>query len=406
MRSHLTMILLFLLASGSLIAQEEFAPAVRIQAGDAPLDVSCFRGAAPFLGDFDGDGLNDLLLGHDNLGRLRIYRNQGSNERPRFDDYELFRVNGEIAELPSGGEFHPQLVDYDGDGKLDIVTTSESGLIFWYRGAAKSEFAEAELLKLANGQVLSAGTFAACHAVDWDGDGDTDLLLSGRRGDNLTEVVFVENTGTPESPSLSPPTPLKVDDQPIQSKQAFAYPFVADWNGDGTRDLLLGLSNGSVLLYENRSQSGVPALAESRPLIAAPNRGQAGGENGVIHRRRGNSLCVVDWDNDGTFEILIGDQQSEQIQPELTDEAEQLEQARREAARVLREYRRVRRLSKKLDETQQTQKDFLQETRKKFAEQLTELREKIAKLETAMQPRWETHGFVWLLRRETPPRTN
>src|SRR5262245_44059090 len=38
----------------------------------------------PFVGDFDGDGLPDLLLGYGQDGRLQVYRNIGTKAVPRL----------------------------------------------------------------------------------------------------------------------------------------------------------------------------------------------------------------------------------------------------------------------------------------------------------------------------------
>ncbi|MFN0054588.1 MAG: FG-GAP repeat domain-containing protein [Planctomycetales bacterium] len=104
----------------------------------------------------------------------------GTNADPRFEDFVWFRANGEIAELPGGGLFRAQLADLDGDEKTDIIAPCESETIVWYRRIDGDTFADAELIKLANGRVLAAGSNPGCHAVDWDGDGDIDLIVSGR----------------------------------------------------------------------------------------------------------------------------------------------------------------------------------------------------------------------------------
>ena len=398
---------LCLLVAGSLIAEDEFSSAVRIEAGDKPIDVGGFRGAAPFFGDFDGDGLHDLLVGQDDLGRCRIYRNIGTNKEPRFDNFEWFRVNGEIAELPGHGLFRPQLVDLNGDGKIDIVTASESGMIFWYRRDSNGEFADAEILKLENGEVLVIGTNAGCYVVDWDEDGDNDLIVSGRPTPDApaAELRLVENVGSPQSLSLAPPKPLELDGQSIQAPRSEVYPFVADWNGDGKNDLLLGVRDGSVLLYENVGERHAPKLAKGRQLVEPPQPGRQQPINDVPNRGMGGSICVTDWDNDGKLDILIGDAQQETVQPELPDAAKQLEEAQQDAAQVLSDYRRLRRLNERLiSETQEKQREFIRQTREKHAVRLEELREKISKLETAIRPHRESHGYVWLLRTINPPR--
>jgi hypothetical protein len=70
-----------------LILAEEpgvlFEPARLLSADGDPIDVSSAGHAAPFYGDFDGDGQNDLLVG-DLDGYMRVFRNRGANDFPEF----------------------------------------------------------------------------------------------------------------------------------------------------------------------------------------------------------------------------------------------------------------------------------------------------------------------------------
>ena len=62
----------------------------KVTIGDELIDVDKGH-AAPFLADFDGDGLDDLLVGQFGDGKLRIYSSSGTNTQPKFEDFEYFR---------------------------------------------------------------------------------------------------------------------------------------------------------------------------------------------------------------------------------------------------------------------------------------------------------------------------
>ena len=81
---------------------DELLPPVPVPAGDRPLDVERDGHAAPFVGDLDGDGKLALLVGQYHEGRLRIYRNAGTRDKPRFDTYTWFEAGGKVARVPEG----------------------------------------------------------------------------------------------------------------------------------------------------------------------------------------------------------------------------------------------------------------------------------------------------------------
>ena len=89
---------LLLVSAASLNAQE-FEPPFRLTSNGIPISVDTGH-ASPFFGDLDQDGLFELLVGQYGQGRLRIYRNTGTNERPTFDDDFRWLIGGrEIASV-------------------------------------------------------------------------------------------------------------------------------------------------------------------------------------------------------------------------------------------------------------------------------------------------------------------
>lgn len=79
----------------------ELADPVRLAAADGAIDVEVGH-AAPCLADFDGDGLLDLLVGQFGGGKLRWYRNVGSNSEPRFAASAWVEAAGKPAATSAG----------------------------------------------------------------------------------------------------------------------------------------------------------------------------------------------------------------------------------------------------------------------------------------------------------------
>jgi hypothetical protein len=74
---------------------------VRLEAGGVPIDTEIGH-AAPFVGDFDEDGVNDLLVGQFGGGILWICRNEGTNEAPRLAKPVRFQDGRAEGTVPTG----------------------------------------------------------------------------------------------------------------------------------------------------------------------------------------------------------------------------------------------------------------------------------------------------------------
>lgn len=80
----------------------ELEPPVRLQAAGKPIDAMEIGHAAPFVFDFDGDGLKDLLVGQFKDGLLWMYRNEGTNSEPKLTAGVKFKEGKEDGRVPSG----------------------------------------------------------------------------------------------------------------------------------------------------------------------------------------------------------------------------------------------------------------------------------------------------------------
>ncbi len=77
-----------------------FETPFRVKAGAAYIDVDSAH-AAPLYEDIDGDGLNELVVGQFKEGRIRLYRNHGTNAAPIFKDFTWLKAGG--FEIRVGG---------------------------------------------------------------------------------------------------------------------------------------------------------------------------------------------------------------------------------------------------------------------------------------------------------------
>ncbi len=70
----------------------QFAAPFKIQASGGDLAVSLV--SDPYMVDWDGDGLNDLIVGQFTEGKIRFYPNSGTNEAPVFTGFTYLQADG------------------------------------------------------------------------------------------------------------------------------------------------------------------------------------------------------------------------------------------------------------------------------------------------------------------------
>ena len=101
MLSVLAIVLMSLNASNAPALGDDLAPPVRLEAAGKPIDTEVGH-AAPFVYDWDGDGVKDLLVGQFGGGVLWIFHNEGTNAQPKLAAGVKFKQGAKDGVVPSG----------------------------------------------------------------------------------------------------------------------------------------------------------------------------------------------------------------------------------------------------------------------------------------------------------------
>ena len=187
------------------------------------------------------------------------------------------------------GEPKPALVDIDGDGDLDMFLAGRDGEIHYYENtgdATNPAFGNPVPDPFGMSYV---GVLAQMAFGDMDGDGDMDALIGELYGD----LYYFQNTGTAAAPAFA--TPVANPFSITATGSYAAKPAIADMDGDGDLDILIGTLYGDVLYYQNTGTASSPQFGASQvnPF-------------GISAAYYYASPSLTDMDNDGDFDLFLG----------------------------------------------------------------------------------------------------
>lgn len=202
------------------------------------------------IGDFNNDGKADLAFGGQSADpRWGILGIALGNGNGTFQAPRVYQSTTPIRKLIA--------VDFDGNGKVDVVVSGPLG-VGVLAGKGDGTF----------GRWSSTESIGAAQDVavgDLNGDGRLDIAVTTVQtaADPNGNLFVLNGTGKADSP-LSAPTSYKS----VLTLGAPKSLAIFDTNGDGTQDLTWGTSNGYAVYMLGTSTGLVGNVALGRPVYA------------------------------------------------------------------------------------------------------------------------------------------
>jgi len=211
---------------------------------------------------WDADDRKDLLIGRSD-GTIQIFLNIASDNAPSFDGGSFLQVGpaSDKVNIDVGSRATPTVVDWDNDGKKDLVVGAIDGRIrvFINEGTdGAPDFATVAFVQADAADLVASTGRSSPVVADTDADDDKDLLTGNTEG----QLLLYANSGSDAAPAFAGFSLVEADGLAIDLPGlARSRPCACDWTFDGLQDVLIGGGDGKIYLYQGVT-GGPPPVTE------------------------------------------------------------------------------------------------------------------------------------------------
>ena len=296
----------------------------KIEANGKPIDV--YGAPSPNMEDFDQDGDLDIICG-EFVDRFTWFENIGTREKPVFAEGKFLENEAGIITMDLE-MIIPVALDWDKDGDIDLVVGDEDGRVALMEntGTIRNQMPvfKNPVYFFQEAQYVKFGALVTPYAVDWDEDGDEDLIC----GNSAGYLGFIKNLDGGNPPKWNKPALLTADGEvirimagengsiqgPCESKWGYTTLSVADWDGDGLHDIIVNSIWGKVIWYKNTGTQGSPQLSQAQPVqvdwgqeIPKPVWNWWEPEESELSTQWRTTPQAIDWNRDGLMDLVMLD---------------------------------------------------------------------------------------------------
>ncbi len=251
-------------------------------------------------------GTSGMKLSNGNRqARLYLLLNEGSTEEPSF-----VLNTDDLGDLARFGEelfaYTPAVGDLDGDGDDDLLVGNSQGTLFYLENTAGAGMPTRLAAARANYADIDVNNFSSPSIADINRDGLMDIIVGERNGNNdvagnrCGNLNYFQNQGTEGSPSFTSdeeqaPNTNCLGEVLVERSEIFSYgasPTFVELGG--SYHLFVGSDAGIIQYYDDIDDNATGAFSLVDSFYGGQNEGFR------------TQVALADIDDDGLVEMLVG----------------------------------------------------------------------------------------------------